>query len=104
MKVFGRSLGFHAPASLAAFGGWSNEEGGGGATRYARPCRPVNPLLMIEVVGIRSARHLVQRRFVVGFAVRKEVGVGGEEEGEVETVHVDCAELRRRRKGMLGRR
>ena len=30
---------------------------GGGLTRYARPCLPVKPLLMIDDVGIRSARH-----------------------------------------------
>jgi hypothetical protein len=64
-------------------------------------------LLMMEVVGIRSARHFVQRRLFVGFEVRKEVGSGGDELGEelaeVETVEVDCVELRRR-KGMLGSR
>jgi hypothetical protein len=63
---------------------------------------------MIEVVGIRSARHFVQRRFVEGARVRKEVGAGGDEdgdeEGEVDIVEADCVELRRRRKGMLGRR
>lgn len=50
----------------------------------------------------------MQRRFVDGVGVRKEVGAGGEEEGdiadEVEMVDVDCAELWRRRKGILGRR
>lgn len=65
-------------------------------------------MLMIEVVGIRSVRHLVQRRLVVGFEVRKEVGSGGGDElaedvGEVESVEVDCVELRRR-KGILGSR
>lgn len=60
---------------------------------------------MMEVVGIRSARHFVQRRLVVGFEARKEVGSGGDELGEelaeVEIVEVDRVELRRR-KGMLG--
>lgn len=64
-------------------------------------------MLIIEVVGIRSIRHLVQRRLVVGFEVRKEVGSGGDElvedVGEVDSVEVDCVELRRR-KGMLGSR
>jgi hypothetical protein len=41
---------------------------------------------------------------VVGEGLRKEVGAGGEEEGELDTVDVDCAELRRRRKGIEGRR
>lgn len=62
---------------------------------------------MIDVVGMRSARHLVQRRFAVGFEVRKEVGSGGDElvedVGEVEKVELDCVELRRR-KGILGSR
>lgn len=57
----------------------------------------------MEVVGIRSARHFVQRRFVVGEEVRKDVGAGGDELGDVEMVDVDCVELRRR-KGMLGSR
>lgn len=60
-------------------------------------------MLIMEVVGMRSARHFVQRRFVVGVDVRKEVGARGEELGEVEMVEVDWVELRRR-KGMLGRR
>lgn len=64
-------------------------------------------MLMMEVVGMRSARHFVQRRLVVGFEVRNEVGSGGdelgEELGEVEIVEVDCVELRRRN-GMLGSR
>lgn len=60
-------------------------------------------MLIIEVVGIRSARHFVQRRWVVGVRVRKEGAVGGDEEGEVVVVDVECAELRRR-KEMLGRR
>ena len=43
-----------------------------------------------------------QRRWVVGWAVRKEVGWGGDVEGEVvETV---VALERRRRKGTIGRR
>lgn len=58
---------------------------------------------MMELVGTRSARHLVQRRFVEGEEVRKDVGAGGEELGEVDIVEVDCVELRRR-KGMLGSR
>ena len=101
MNVFGRSVRFHFSSSLAAFGGWSSADGGGGATRYARPWRPVNPLLIMEDVGIRSARHFVQRKLVVGAEVKNEEGAGGEEDAEVEA---DSAELRRRRKGMLGRR
>lgn len=68
----------------------------------------MKPLLIIQLVGIRSARHFVQRRVLVGVRVRKE-GVGGEEEGllvveeGLEMVLVDCVELRRR-KGRCGRR
>jgi hypothetical protein len=67
----------------------------------------VKPFEIIDDVGMRSARHFVQRRFVVGVEVRKDGAggeLGGDVEGEVETVVVDCVELRRRRKGMLGRR
>lgn len=79
--------------------------GGGGATRYARPCLPVKPLLMMDDVGIKSVRHFWQRRCDMGRLERKEVGCGGEEDGElVEAVEVEIVELRRRRKGMLGRR
>lgn len=100
----GRSAGRHVELPCAvAVGGCRSAFGGGGATRYARPCRPVKPLLTMEVVGIRSVRHLLQRRWVIGAGVRKDVGVGGDDEGEVETVEVDWVELRRR-KGMLGRR
>lgn len=60
-------------------------------------------MLIMEVVGMRSARHFVQRRFVVGEEVRKDVGAGGDELGDVEMVDVDCVELRRR-KGTLGSR
>jgi hypothetical protein len=80
-------------------------ECGGGPTRYARPCLPVKPLLIMEDVGMRSARHFWQRRCAVGRVERKEVGFGGDEEGElVEVVEVLMAELRRRRKGKLGKR
>lgn len=106
----GKSVGLQAlcsPVPLLAFCGCRSAFGGGGATRYARPCRPVKPLEMMDDIGMRSARHFVQRRFVVGVEVRKD-GAGGELDGdvedEVETVLVDCVELRRRRKGMLGRR
>lgn len=60
-------------------------------------------MLIIEDVGVKSARHFVQRRLVVGAEVKND-GAGGEEDAEVEAVDADCAELRRRRKGMLGRR
>lgn len=104
MNVLGRSAGRHVELPCAvAVGGCRSAFGGGGATRYARPCRPVKPLLTMEVVGIRSVRHLLQRRWVIGAGVKKDVGVGGDDDGEVETVEVDWVELRRR-KGILGRR
>lgn len=53
---------------------------------------------------MRSARHFWQRRCEVGRAVRKEVGCGGDEDRDVEAVEVLMAELRRRRKGRLGKR
>jgi hypothetical protein len=34
----------------------------GGATRYARPCRPMKPLLMIWEDRARSERQRAQRR------------------------------------------
>jgi hypothetical protein len=34
-----------------------------GATRYARPCRPMKPLLMIWVERARSERQRAQRRW-----------------------------------------
>jgi hypothetical protein len=78
----------------------------GGETRYARPWRPVKPLLIMEVVGMRSRRHFEQWRCEGPGAPRKEVGwVGGEDDGvevgEAERVEL---ELRRRRKGIEGRR
>jgi len=81
-------------------------DGGGGLTRYARPCLPVKPLLMMDDVGTRSARHFWQRRCDVGRVARKLVGCGGDEDGEatVELVASLTAELRRRRKGRLGKR
>lgn len=45
-------------------------EAGGAETRYARPWRPVKPLLMMDVVGRRSVRHLVQRSWEVGVLLR----------------------------------
>lgn len=105
MFVFGRSV---APSgSPVAVGGKSREEEEvpGGETRYARPWRPVKPLLIMEVVGMRSARQREQRRCEVGWERRKEVGcVGGDEGGVDEVVLVEFVEERRRRKGMLGRR
>ena len=62
-------------------------------------------LIMLDE-GMRWARHFVQRRFAVGVSVRKEVGVGGDDEGDAlleDVVEVECVELRRR-KGMRGRR
>ena len=38
---------------------------GGGRTKYARPCRPVKPLLMMHDVGKTSARHWLHRRYDV---------------------------------------
>jgi hypothetical protein len=58
---------------------------------------------MIEDVGMRSVRHLWQRRLDVGCVERKEVGWGGDEDG-VLFGEVVMVELRRRRKGRLGRR
>ena len=50
---------------------WGEEDGEmGGETRYARPWRPVKPLLMMDVVGRRSVRHLLQRRWAVGVLFR----------------------------------
>jgi hypothetical protein len=94
------------PSSEGGRVGVYSVEAVGGATRYARPCLPVNPLLMMEAVGMRSVRHFEQRRCEFDFELRKEVGsVGGEEDGEGAVELVDAvAELRRRRKGMLGRR
>lgn len=59
-----------------------------GATRYARPCRPVKPLLMICEERARSERQRAQRRWEVA-PVRKDgdEGSGGEplpEERELE--------------------
>jgi hypothetical protein len=59
---------------------------------------------MMDDAGMRSARHFWQRRCEVGRAVRKEVDCGGDEDGDVEAVEVLMAELRRRRKGRLGKR
>lgn len=62
----------------------------------------MKPFEIIELVGTRSVRHLWHRRWVIGCAERKEVGWGGDVDGEVvETV---VALERRRRKGMVGRR
>lgn len=52
---------------------------------------------------MRSVRHLWQRRLDVGCVERKEVGWGGDEDG-VLFGEVVMVELRRRRKGRLGRR
>jgi hypothetical protein len=54
----------------------------------------------MELVGIKSDRHLWHCRCERGAGVRKEVGCGGEDEG----VRVWGVLERRRRKGMLGRR
>jgi hypothetical protein len=59
---------------------------------------------MMDDVGMRSARHFWQRRCEVGRVVRNKVGCGGDEDGDVEAVDVLVAELRRRRKGRLGKR
>jgi hypothetical protein len=57
---------------------------------------------MMEEVGMRSARHLWQRRFEVVWVERNEVGWGGDEEG-VLVGEALIVELRRRRKGRLRR-
>ena len=103
MSVFGRS-----PA-VKPVGGmlppWRKLDDDGGLTRYALPCLPVKPLLMIDDVGIRSTRHFWHRRCEVGRVVRNDVGCGGDEDGDtVELVVSLIAELRRRRKGRLGNR
>lgn len=100
MNVLGRSPAVHAVSSRLA--PLSNAEDVGGATRYARPWRPVKPLLMMFDVGMRSARHLWQRRWEVGALEKKPVGCGGEDEGVLAGDMVEF-ELRRR-KDMLGRR
>jgi len=77
----------------------------GGDTRYARPCRPVKPFDIMEVVGQMSVRQREQRN-IEALDGRK-FGVGGVDEplpGEVESVGAVEAALERRRKGMLGRR
>lgn len=85
--------------------------GGGGETRYARPWRPVKPLEIMEEVGMRSVRHLAQRRWEGWTIDGRKVGwFGGEEDGElVVEVEVVVVEERRRwrwrrRNGMGGRR
>lgn len=80
------------------------DAGGGGETRYARPCRPVKPLDIMCVVGRRWVRHLWQCRCEVGVGVVvvRKGGWGGEEEGELVVEAVDVEE--RRRKGREGRR
>ena len=47
-----------------------------GATRYARPCRPVKPLLMIWEERARSEAQRAQRRWEA-WPVRKESASGG---------------------------
>jgi hypothetical protein len=103
VSVFGRSPSIHPVSDM--FPPAMEPDCGGGPTRYARPCLPVKPLLMIEEVGMRSARHFWQRRCDVGRVTRKEIGCDGDEEGEsIDVVEVLIAELRRRRKGRLGKR
>lgn len=77
-----------------------------GATRYARPCRPVKPLLMIWDESAKSERQRAQRRWDVA-PVRYESGdVGGEEVDEMEferalsTVEVLDWRLRKGREGI----
>ena len=73
--MLGRAPGSR-PASAEEEGGSGgcSAEGGGAETRYARPWRPVKPLLMMEEVGMRSVRHFEQRRCEVVEGERKEVG------------------------------
>jgi hypothetical protein len=81
-----------------------------GATRYARPCRPVKPLLMICEESARSERQRAQRRWEVA-PVRKDGSSGGEllfeEEREFERAVLLVVEEVlewRRRKGREGTR
>lgn len=64
MYVFGKlgSASFLAltEIKLKGFGGIEDVDG---ATKYARPCRPVKPLLMIWLERARSERQLAQRRW-----------------------------------------
>ena len=53
---------------------WCNGEEGGGATRYARPWRPVKPLLTIWDVKANSVEHLRHFR-VFGAAFRNLVSI-----------------------------
>jgi hypothetical protein len=69
------------PSSLLVIA--DREDGGGGATRYARPCRPVKPLLMMELVGRRSVRHFWHCRYEVDVSPRYEGRVDGDVEGEL---------------------
>ena len=80
-----------------------------GATRYARPWRPVKPLEMIWLERAKSEAHRAQRRWEL-WPERKESGSGGllgvlevslEIDGEREEDAVLEA-LERRRKGREG--
>lgn len=98
------SLPLLKPAA-SRFPPWRRLGDNGGLTRYARPCLPVKPLLMIDDVGMRSARHFWQRRYEFGCVARKDVGCGGDEDGDADeqVVSLDAA-LLRRRKVRLGNR
>lgn len=78
---------------------------GTGETRYARPCRPVNPLLMIWLVRHRSVAHRAHRRYdVCPLRYGGEVLLAGEDEVGLLLLEVVEVEERLRRKGIEGRR
>lgn len=81
-----------------------------GATRYARPCRPVKPLLMICEESARSERQRAQRRWEVA-PVRKESSFCSGDEPLMLEIELERAVLVvdevldwRRRKGREGTR
>ena len=80
--------------------------GGSGETKYARPCRPVKPLLIIWLERQRSAPQRMQRR--EDACEERQGGWDMGEDGMVEEVEacesvLDLRELPRRN-GIDGRR
>ena len=63
MGRLGRALSFCLAVRRMVLGSDVDVDWLEGATRYARPCRPMKPLLMIWVVRARSERQRAQRRW-----------------------------------------